>query len=296
MPQSSMLRNQQLQAAVAALSGASSAAVVRESDPVQLRQMFFYDAKATAIGLVKLLSCFNAASLSSDFRLPVNLESIIPAHPYSFSLIEGSSLVRQLSPATRAGMRGFRHYLTRVRDGVVQLMVDPGPGVPVSFAQMEGPIEVASTAACFAKLAVNDALVIARRENLEPEIAQLSYLIGLMDDVIGGKGPLWADGWFLEPRSDFTLRQRRVQLSAVAVVAREKREERVTVTNISVGGLGFDGAESFETGQAVLINLLGFQRTFSGTIIWRDGPHAGVRLSTPLAQDDPLLAGPDSDA
>lgn len=293
MLSASSLKDQQIAEAVAGLGQGRPVAIVTEGDPEQQRQLFFYDVKASAIAIVKLLSCFNGAVMSSRFRLPDRLESAVPEYPYSFMLLSGSEFLKQLSTATRAGLKGYRHYLMQVSDAVAALMRSPGPGQRVTAAQMAGPIEVASTAACFAKLAVNDCLAIARRSRLGDEIPQLSYLVVLLDDVIGGKAPLWSDRGFVEPRSDFTLRQQRVHLNALAVVVREQREERVTVTNLSVGGLGFEGAASFAAGQPVVIKLIDSKRTFPGIIVWRDGPHAGVRFDKMLAIDDPLIAARD---
>jgi len=293
MSETSVLKTDHITAAVAALNGARSAGGAVESDPEQLRQMFFYDAKASAISLVRLLSCFNAARHSSDFRVPASLAAECPANPYSFKLIEGSAILKLLSPATPPAIRGLRYYLIRVQEAVADLLQTPGPGARVSQAHLEIPVEVANAAACFAKVVVNDALKLARRDKLESEVAQFSYLIGLLDDVIGGKGPLWGEGLFLPPRSDFTLRQRRVEINAVANIARDRHEEQILVTNISVGGLGFDGAATFGAGQVVVINLIDFGRILSGTILWRDGLHAGVRLSQPLPQHDPLLSAPE---
>ncbi len=293
MPPASSLKDQQIVAAVAGLGQGRPVAIVKDGDLVQQRQLFFYDVKASAIAIVKLLSCFNAAIMSSSFRLPQRLEAAVPEYPYSFMLLEGSELLTQLSAATRAGLKGYRHYLQQVNEATAGLMRSPGAGSAVTHDQMGAPIEVASTAACFAKLAVNDCLTMARRSQIESEVPQLSYLVALLDDVIGGKAPLWSDHGFVEPRSDFTLRQWRVHLNALAVIVREHREERVTVTNLSVGGLGFEGASSFATGQPLVIRLIDHNRTFCGTIVWRDGPHAGVRFDQILATNDPLLADQD---
>lgn len=289
----SSLKDQQIAAAVASLGQGRPVTILKEGDAAQQRHLFFYDVKATAIAIVKLLSCFNAASMSSSFRLPERLDAAVPEYPYSFMILDGSEVLKQITSATRAGLKGYRHYLLQVKDAVAGLMHSPGAGAPVKRDEIGGPIEVASTAACFAKLAVNDCLTIARRSGLESEVPQLSYLVSLLDDVIGGKAPLWSDRGFIEPRSDFTLRQRRVHLNALAVIVREHREERVMVTNLSIGGLGFEGAASFATGQPVMITLIDRKRTFPGIIVWRDGPHAGVRFDQILATDDPLLAEQD---
>ncbi|MGH8337636.1 MAG: hypothetical protein ACRETL_12625, partial [Gammaproteobacteria bacterium] len=91
------LNDREFSAAVAAIGqgGASSAGI--DTTPESLRGMFLYDVKASAIGLVKLLSCYNAASIPSGFRLPANLAVVAPDYPSSFSEIEGSGLHRGLT-------------------------------------------------------------------------------------------------------------------------------------------------------------------------------------------------------
>lgn len=289
MHRASGLKDQQIVTALAGLAPARPVAVLKEGDTTQQRQLFIYDVKATAIGIVKLLSCFNGASMTSSFRLPLGLDLAIPEYPYSFVLLDGSEFMRQLSNATRVGLKGYRHYLLQLSDEAKELMRVPGAGSAVSPDMVAGAVEVASTAACFAKLAVNDCLSVARKGGLHDEIPQLAYLVSLLDDVIGGKAPLWSDDGFVEPRSDFTLRQRRVHLNAMAVIVREHREEPVMVTNISLGGLGFEGAQSFGIGQAVVISLADQERSFAGIIAWRQAAHAGVRFDEALAADDPLL-------
>jgi len=262
--------------------GSHPVSPIEHLDEATQFDLFSHDVKAAVIACAKLLSCYHGAAHTSRFQLPSNLLEVAPSYPYAFKALEGGSLFRSLSPATRSGLKGFTYYLGRAREEAVLLSGDRSADVAIA-------IEVTSTAACFAKLAVADILAIERRQGHAFEIAQWSYLVALLDDVIEGRGPLWMDGRILEVRSDFRLRERRLNMTAVALVVSQQREEQVVIINLSRGGLGFQSAAPFEAGQCVEIKLLQPARIFAGQIMWRIGSKVGVKFAQPLPDDDPLL-------
>ena len=258
------------------------------NDAAQL-QFFGHDVKAAAISCAKLLSCYNAVSFARSFHLPARLEAFAPVYPHSFKLLDGTRLMRTLSPATRSGLKGFAYYLGKARDEVLRLMETFGSGRVLTATDVAPAAEVTNAAACFAKLAVSDVLSIARRNGQENEIAQLSYLVALLDDVIEGRCPLWSNGNIIEVRADFMLRERRIEMTAVALILEQHRQEQVIVTNISRGGLGFKSAAAFVMGHNLEIKLLEPERLFKGQVVWRRGLNCGVQFDRLLADDDELL-------
>ena len=277
----------------------SFASVQSDSVPASIRPViideaaqllaFSHDVAAAAVACAKLLSCYNAVAFAPHFHLPRRLDQFAPVYPHSFKLLEGTELMRALSPATRSGLRGLSFYLGKARDEVLRLVQSFGSQRVLVPADVAAAIEVTKGAACFATLAISDILAIERRNDRAFEVAQLSYFNRLLDDVIGGRCPLWADGRILEVRADFRLRERRVTMTAVAMVVGEQRQEQVIVTNLSRGGLGFQTAADFLPGQLVDIELFEPNRHFKAQVVWRRGLNTGVQFAVPLLDDDGLL-------
>ena len=256
-----------------------------------LLELFGSDAKAAAVCSVNLLSVYNAVDFSKGMLLPAGLANFSPAYPQSFAVLPGSGLLTLLAPATRSGLKGFSYYLAKSQDELVRTfeIAHRQNGI-VYHRDVAQARDATSSAACFAKIALKDLISIQTRVRREFEVAQMSYLASLLDDVLEGKSPLLADGRLVPVRTEFTIRQRRVELNAEALVAEPHRfEQRVLVTNISQGGLGFKGAREFAIGQAIEITLMMSNRRFPGRIVWKLGSQAGVEFFEPLAEADPLL-------
>ena len=270
----------------AAVAGSPQAVVLDEA--AQLLT-FSHDVALATISCVKLLSCYNAVAFAPHFHLPAGIDQFAPSYPHSFKLLEGSELMRGLSPATRSGLKGFAFYLGRAREEVLRLVEKFGARSILVPADVAVAAETTNGAACFATLAISDVRAIERRNGREFEVAQLCYFGRLLDEVIGGRSPLWADGRLLEVRDDFRLRERRVKMTAVAMVIGQQRQEQVIVTNLSRGGLGFQTAAEFMPGQVVEVDLLEPRRYFKAQVVWRRGLSTGVHFAVPLSDEDPLL-------
>lgn len=85
-------------------------------------------------------------------------------------------------------------------------------------------------------------------------------------------------------------RSARRMLGQPGVAASGGRLLRVFVRDVSQGGMGLEQASCLEAGDPVTLELQTGRR-FSGTIVWRRGPRAGLKFNTPLSPNDPLLWG-----
>jgi hypothetical protein len=267
------------------------ASVSLNDEEAALLELFGSDCKTAAISTVNLLSAYSAVAYSKGLRLPANLIAFAPPKPHSFAVLPGSGLLSLLAPATRSGLKGFAYYLGKTQDELVRILdiAARQQGIVYDGDVVEAR-EVTSSAACFAKIALKDLVTIQTRIRREYEVAQMNYLASLLDDVLEGRSPLLADGRLVPVRTEFLIRQRRVELNAEALVAEPHRfEQRVLVTNVSQGGLGFKGASEFSNGQTIAITLVHSTRRFVGKIVWKLGSQAGVEFFEPLDMADPLL-------
>ncbi len=73
-------------------------------------------------------------------------------------------------------------------------------------------------------------------------------------------------------------------------VQHSRRTSRALVRDISSGGLGLDGIAGLRPNEMVVIDL-DTGRRLMGTVVWTKARLSGVRFSTPLPPNDPLLFG-----
>lgn len=251
---------------------------------------FSEEVRTAAVSCAALLSCFNAVGFSKALRLPHNIAEFAPHHLQSLPALARSPLSSLLSPATRAGLKGFALFLAHGREELERVLALHQRTGAVHKAEVAGASDVMSTAACFAKITLKDLVVIHGRLFHDFDVAQMNYLAGLLDDVLQGKCPLLSDGKLVPVRTDFHIRERRVEFNAEALVVNTHRVERVMVCNISQGGLGFEGPGHFEMGQLIEIKLLATGRRLDGRLSWRVGSRAGVAFARQLEATDSLLA------
>jgi PilZ domain len=73
-----------------------------------------------------------------------------------------------------------------------------------------------------------------------------------------------------------------------AILHCHDRVQTVLLRDISSGGVKIQNAFGLVAGDTVRLELL-TRRTFEGTVAWSVPPYCGIRFTTPLAEDDPLL-------
>jgi hypothetical protein len=259
-----------------------------EADAAAL-DAFAADVKAASISCANLLSCFNAASLTKALRLPVGIAKFAPVALRPAPAVASGPLSGLFSPAAKAGLKGFDLFLVHGREELEQILTLHQRDGAVRKADVAKAGDVLSTAACFAKITLRDLVAIYARLFRDFDVAEMNYLAGLLDEVLQGKSPLLAEGRLTPVRTDFLIRERRVELTAEAMLIRTHEVEHVVVCNISQGGLGFEGPSRFEMGQMVEIKLLASGRSLEGRLAWRIGNRAGVAFARSLEETDPLL-------
>lgn len=245
---------------------------------------FSADVKAAAISCVVLLSWLNAAILSKPLAHPAGLSRFVPPRDLpTFYAVGHSQLAVLLTPAVVVGFKGFGHFLNASVEAVEALFLELG------VAQAATASDRLDSVARFANMTLKDLIGIHKRLFREFDVAELSYLSALLDDVTQGKSPLFADGVLLPVKTDFTIRDVRVALNADALVANSNDVMRVIVRNISQGGLGFEAAGAIETGRMIIIKLTTSGRQLQGRVVWRVGQKAGVEFSERLSEGDDLF-------
>lgn len=264
-------------------------AIVMSDGDAALLLRFSGEVRAAAISCLNLLSCFNAVGLAQYRPLPQRLGAFKPSQPLSFHELRASALADLFKPATCAGLKGFALFLATSGDELEQVLRGQLDAGVVSKAMVERASDAAATAACFAKITLKDLVAIHRRLFREFDVAECSYLASLLDDVLQGKSPLLVDGQLVGVKTDFEIRDVRVELNAEAFVAGAAMGDRVLVRNISQGGLGFDGTARFCPSQLVEIRLTHSGRKLQGRVVWKVGTKAGVEFLTRLDEADALL-------
>ncbi len=254
-----------------------------------LLQSFAGDVKSAAIACINLSSCLNAVGFSRSFRFPDGIDGFKPVFPQSFAPVKASSLAVHLTPPVRSGLGGFVYYLRTMRDEVDRLRVLEATNGGITRNDITAAREATYTASCFGKLTLKDLISIEGRLADAYEVAHMSYLTRLLDEVLEGKSPLLVNGQLERAKTDFLVRERRVQINAEASVQDPVRHELVIVSNISQGGLAFRSPSPYELGQRIRVRLTTSGRELLGKIVWRMGQRAGMVFFYPLDQDDDLL-------
>ncbi|MBX9926302.1 MAG: PilZ domain-containing protein, partial [Hyphomicrobiaceae bacterium] len=181
------------------------------------------------------------------------------------------------------------YYLRTMRDEVDRLLLLEATNGGITRNDINAAREASYTASCFAKLTLKDLISIEGRLADAYEVAHMSYLTRLLDDVLEGKSPLLVNGQLERAKTDFLVREQRVQINAEASVQDPVRQELVIVQNISQSGLAFRSSSTYEAGQRIRVRLTTSGRELLGRIVWRIGHRAGVAFFYPLDQDDDLL-------
>lgn len=262
--------------------------VLDDGDSVILNS-FTTDVIEAAISCVSFASFFNAAAFTRRLALPADLARFAPSYPHSFAVVRGCALSSHLTPAVRLGMQAFTDYLRQMRQDLPALQATAAMRQGIAREDVAPLRDVTLTACCFAKLTLKDLVTIHERTAANFEAAQLRYLVAMLDDVLEGRSPLFVDGRIEKPKSQFLSRERRVHLNADAIVAEHANRERVVVSDISRGGLAFQGYGIYEPGQKLEIRLVVNGRDFHGKVLWRNRNKAGMGFRTPLPPNDELL-------
>ena len=82
----------------------------------------------------------------------------------------------------------------------------------------------------------------------------------------------------------------RQQTSLDAELQVHDRFQRITIQNVSQGGMQLRDAFGLMPGDVITVELLS-RRTFDGTVMWSVAPYTGIAFDKPLADDDPMLLG-----
>ncbi|NJM55058.1 MAG: PilZ domain-containing protein [Verrucomicrobiae bacterium] len=262
-----------------------------EEAEMVLLKAFADDVKTAAINCINLSSCLNAVGFSRRFNFPPEITEFAPNFPHSFATVKSSALAGHLTPSVRSGLNGFVYYLRSMREALDALLALETARGGVTSADIAQARDATYTASCFAKLTLKDLISIEGRLADAYEVAHMSYLTRLLDEVLEGKSPLLANGHLERAKTEFLVRERRVQINAEASVADPARRELVIVQNISQGGLAFKSSSAYHAGQRIRVRLTTSGRELLGRIVWRMGTRAGVTFFYPLeANDDLLLA------
>lgn len=116
-------------------------------------------------------------------------------------------------------------------------------------------------------------------------------LVSLLNSSAGGLHPcIDAAGHPFMPELPQRRRSARKGLFQECSVQHSKRTVRALVRDISAGGLGLDGIAGLRAGELVVVDLDAGRRLL-GTIVWVKGRLSGIKFSTQLPPNDPLLFG-----
>ena len=98
--------------------------------------------------------------------------------------------------------------------------------------------------------------------------------------------------FFWLPATDYAVERRheRFPVRIPARISRSDGFQRVTIANISRGGMLLAGTFGLFSGDAITIELIN-GRQIAARIVWSTGSRCGACLLELLAETDPLLAG-----
>lgn len=258
-----------------------------------LMEKLVTDTHTAALMTAAVTSVINAFRDAAMPRAPSEFESYIPD---ASSLRFGLDLLTQeahLSIEARAAVDGFFGHLQPCLQEIDRYFAD-ARAIGVERAMALHRFSLASTWRLVCHSAADAVQELAKEtEDRLPDLYNLSagILQRLLDAAARGQSPcINAEGKPYLPALPQRRRGARRILNQPASISTAEYAGRVFVRDVSQGGLGLDRVRRVKDGDFATITL-STGRVLAGTVVWRKGPRAGLRLSTPLPAGDPMLWG-----
>lgn len=256
-----------------------------------LMEKLVTDTHSAALMTAAVTSVINTFRDATIPRTPSDIESYIPdASGIRFSL-DLLSQDAHLSIEARAALDAFFAHLEPCMQEMERYFSD-ARAIGVERAMALHRYSLASTwrLVCHSAADAVQELALETEDRL-PDLYNLSagILQRLLDAAARGQSPcVNAEGRPYLPALPQRRRGSRRILNQPASITTAEYAGRLFVRDVSQGGLGLDRVRRVKDGDFATVTLTS-GRVLTGTIVWRKGARAGLRLTTPLPHNDPML-------
>lgn len=270
-------------------------ALVRRQDleGATLVEALVCETHLAALQTATVTSAINALWQPGRLEDPLRIKSFIPHKPPILLATSGWLIDAGFEPETIEDVEVFfeelrpaRAYLDHFFSDVVE--VGLGRAEVLHRRNLAASWQLASRGAAIAVKSLD----LSLRYSLPELYAEtVPVLVSLLNSSADGLQPcVDAAGQPFLPELPQRRRSARKGLFQECNVQHARRTSRALVRDISSGGLGLDGVTGLHPNELVIIDLDAGRRLM-GSVAWVKGRLSGIRFSTPLPPNDPLLFG-----
>lgn len=245
------------------------------------------EAHDTALLVAATGSIVNAIVACKRPQLRASMATYLPAQPTLFpAAISSNSVSEALTPQTIQGMSAFYSIVAFARAATYNYTAKREPGGITGPISMETLSEAWQSAAMQAIGVLTTVGFLDKKSGLfeatDDNSASLR-LVEMLWGVTAGRSPcVRIDGAVIVPGWIERRSHLRREINAPATMTLNGVRQRVTVRDMSAGGVGLEGGESVQPGDTVSI-ALGSGVKFDGVAVWNRDGRVGIKLSSPLA-------------
>jgi PilZ domain len=270
-------------------AGTARRRAMRRTTPADARGLhaaLAQEAHDAAILVAATGSIVNAIVACKRPQLRTCMATYLPPQPTLFpSAISSSAASKALSTEAVQGLSSFYSVTAFARSATLSYSARREPG------GITGPISMETLGEAWQSAAMQGIGVLATMGFLDAESGLFEKtgdntaslrLVEMLWGVTAGRSPcVRIDGAVIVPGWIERRTHLRREINAPATLSHNGANQKVTVRDLSAGGIGIDGGVGIEPGDEVNVSLGGGVR-FEGVAIWNRDGRVGVKLSAPL--------------
>jgi hypothetical protein len=274
-------------------SGPSAAAatpfIQLSADERRLLERCSSEIKVLAISAVAILGFCNVVEAAPDPALPRDLHEYAPFPPHTLVALEDSRLGQFFTRPVLQALGSLAYCA-----GLARAEFEVTMHVSKLFGSVKNR-DIAEVKKSFDRVSwllveiVTEFDALYRKLGDDKEVAELEYVLDLLNRAINGRSPLTDNGKLIKPRIDFNIRGLRLTLNANAILVAQSSFFPVLIKDISQGGAGISGADRLFVDCRIELRLKS-GRVLSGMTRWVQGDNAGIKFHNRLGLHDPLLS------
>lgn len=259
----------------------------RAADNARLSRALVDEFYRTALSVVTMTSLANALTGRHQVQLFGSIKAYMPPEATLYPVVKRGLVMSAIDHELMADLHAFYQ---EVQVATVQTNLDVERVKPIRLAlSVEWKkLSWEWQAACGAGRKV--LATISTAVEMDPVLTnRLEFLSDIAKAAEDGGIPCVAfDGVVIVPGIMDRRATERVRVGAPVWLESNAGLQRVTLQDISEGGMGLACCRALKMGMPIVVQL-GCGRRLAGIAVWVRGDRAGVTFATPLLPGDPLL-------
>jgi hypothetical protein len=258
-----------------------------------LAEALVCETQTAALQTAVVTSALNALRHPGRLETPTEIKNFVPHQPPAIMAARAWLADLELAPATIETVEVFFQELRPARAQLDRLFSE---AAEIGFERAEiihrSQLAASWQVACRGAIDAVRSLDRALRFSLPERYAEsVPVLVSLLNSSADGLQPcVDLTGRPFMPELPQRRRSARKGLFQECKVQHARRTVSALVRDISTGGLGLEGIAELRPADMVIVDLACGRRLL-GRVVWVKGRLSGVRFSTPLPPNDPLLFG-----